>query len=89
MLLIVAELIRSSVRGEGANHAMQDGFNLGNLLNVELATSLGLKDGKLDVEEALKHYEEEMIPRSTKAVMGSRDAALELEHGGVRMAGIA
>lgn len=60
---------------------MQDGLNLGNLINTELGAAYGLIDGQWNVEDLLKRYEAEMIPRSKKAVEASREASLEMING--------
>lgn len=58
------------VRGEGANNAMQDSIELGEKLGeaVKAGTSL---------EDALRAYEEAMVPRAAQAVLMSREVALK------------
>ncbi|KAL9120923.1 MAG: hypothetical protein Q9187_002520 [Circinaria calcarea] len=67
-------------RGEGANHAMQDGLNLARAISQAAANSEGMGAGaRLDVPKTLKLYEEEMLERSKAAVLSSREAATVLE----------
>ncbi|MCJ1303021.1 hypothetical protein MMC08_005827 [Hypocenomyce scalaris] len=64
-------------RGQGANHAMQDGLSLARLMNDEIALSEGLLGKALDVPQLLKKYEGEMLARTREAVLSSRKAALD------------
>ncbi|MCJ1283409.1 hypothetical protein MMC26_002737 [Xylographa opegraphella] len=64
-------------RGEGANNAIQDGLSLAKVINAGIAMTEGLTGEKCDVPSILKTYEEEMLERNTKAVLASREAALD------------
>ncbi|MCJ1377644.1 hypothetical protein MMC17_000740 [Xylographa soralifera] len=64
-------------RGEGANNAIQDGLNLAKAINAEIAMTERLTGQKCDVPSLLKIYEEEMRERNSKAVLRSREAALD------------
>ncbi|CAO3615825.1 unnamed protein product [Mucor hiemalis] len=56
-------------KGEGGNHAMVDAVNLGNQLSEYYK-------GEKTLDEALKAYHDEMIPRGSKAVKESHDSAV-------------
>jgi 2-polyprenyl-6-methoxyphenol hydroxylase-like FAD-dependent oxidoreductase len=55
-------------QAQGANHAMQDALELCDKI-VEVVSN-----GSNNYAEALRKYEEAMIPRATQAVQGSRNA---------------
>ncbi len=59
----------SPFRGEGANMAMRDAFSFVDILQTA-------QEGQL--EQALAHYEHEMLTRTRKAVLESRKAAREM-----------
>lgn len=61
-----------AVRGEGANNAMLDGVELGDQLAKAISEFGGTKAA---YEDALRKYEEGMMPRATKAVLLSRAEA--------------
>ncbi|MCJ1310402.1 hypothetical protein MMC25_004066 [Agyrium rufum] len=66
-------------RGEGANHAVQDGLHLARRIDEGLAMSEGIRQGRVwDAETTLKEYEGEMLGRKREAVLASREAALDL-----------
>ena len=70
-------LIRT-VRGQGANHALQDALHLARAVNYGISTSERLRSGrKWDAPTTLKKYEEEMIARTEPVVMGSRAQGLD------------
>ena len=65
------------VRGDGANHAMQDGLALAKRISEVIALSEGIRVGaKFDIPRLLKSYEEEMQERGKRAVLESREAAV-------------
>ncbi|EXJ93752.1 hypothetical protein A1O1_02145 [Capronia coronata CBS 617.96] len=57
-------------RGEGANHGILDAALLVDQLKA-------VHQGKVSLKEAITKYEEEMIPRTRRAVLKSRRAALD------------
>lgn len=59
------------VRGDGANNAMQDSVELGQKIGDAIKAGTSLAD-------ALRAYEEVMVPRATQAVLMSREAALKM-----------
>ncbi|KZP13838.1 FAD/NAD(P)-binding domain-containing protein [Athelia psychrophila] len=58
-------------RGEGANNAMQDAIELGDKIAAAA-------ERNSPVEDALREYEKEMIPRAKKSVLGSRAATMTM-----------
>ena len=67
-----------AVRGQGANHALQDGLHLARAINTGISMSEGLRLGrKWDATVTLKRYEEEMIARTEPVVLGSRAQGLD------------
>ena len=64
------------VRGEGGNHALQDGLNLARAISEAKGS---------DVPSMLKAYEKEMIPRASEAVTNSRKAAEDRDALGSRI----
>ena len=60
-------------RGEGGNHAIQDGLNLARAI---------ARYEELDVPELLKEYEKEMLRRGREAVLRSREAGLNQDDSG-------
>lgn len=59
------------VRGQGANTAMEDAVDLGQKLSEAIKAGASLTD-------ALRAYEEAMVPRASKMVLESREVALQL-----------
>lgn len=57
----------SIVQGQGANEAMQDAVELS-------ARIVEASSGNMSYAEALRKYEQEMVPRTTNAIEGSRKA---------------
>lgn len=69
-----ANLNVALVRGEGANNAMQDAIELGDLIAAAV-------ESNSPVNESLRAYEQGMIPRAKKSVLGSRAATMTMfEH---------
>ncbi|KAF7968135.1 hypothetical protein HWV62_31754 [Athelia sp. TMB] len=60
-------------RGEGANNAMQDAIELGEKLAAAVEKSL-----PIDINDCLRAYEKEMIPRAKKSVIESRAATMSM-----------
>ena len=61
------------VRGQGANHALQDGLHLARGINYSISMSENMKAGrKWNAPQTLKTYEVKMIARTEPAVMASR-----------------
>lgn len=59
------------VRGEGANNAMQDAVELGDKIAAAA-------ESNSPVEDALRQYEKQMIPRAKKSVLESRAATMTM-----------
>ena len=68
-LLLVLVFIFYIVKGEGAQHAIMDSINLGNLI-VEAHNAGGV----VDYAKLFKQNKQEMIKRGQEAVMASRGA---------------
>jgi 2-polyprenyl-6-methoxyphenol hydroxylase-like FAD-dependent oxidoreductase len=74
-----ANLFPMTVRAEGANHAMQDGIELGKLLSTY----------ENDIESVLRSYEQPMIERGRRAVLAARERTLDWSNATVKSAMVA
>jgi len=61
-------------RGEGANNAMQDAVELGEVLAAVAETNLSVDW----INDCLRSYEKDMIPRAEKSVLESRAATMTM-----------